>query len=57
MIIYSQMKVGAVLNIGAILVLCAGMETIGDAIFDFHAPDLPFWAVGVRHRAVLLRSS
>lgn len=51
------MKAGVVLNIFAILVLCAVMETVGDAIFDLHAPELPFWADGARHRAVLLRSA
>jgi hypothetical protein len=43
------------MNIISILVLCIVMETVGDAIFDLHAPELPFWTDGARHRAILLR--
>jgi hypothetical protein len=52
---YLQIKAGVVMNIISILVLCIVMETVGDAIFDLHAPELPFWTDGARHRAILLR--
>ena len=52
-----QIKAGVVMNIISILVLCIVMETIGDAVFDFHTPELPFWTDGARHRALLLRPS
>nr|CAH0112211.1 unnamed protein product [Daphnia galeata] len=52
-----RIKAGVVMNIISILVLCIVMETIGDAVFDFHTPELPFWTDGARHRALLLRPS
>lgn len=54
---YFQIKAGVVMNIISILILCIVMETVGDAVFDLHAPELPFWTDGARHRAIMLRPS
>lgn len=50
-----QVKVGLVMNLFTIVSLCLVMETVGEAMFDLHAPVLPFWADGARRRANNLR--
>lgn len=42
---FLQMKIGAILNVVTILVLCGVVETIGVKVFDLYA--LPHWADGL----------
>ena len=41
------MKAGAIMKVFTILVLCAVMQTIGVALFDLDAAELPDWADGI----------
>ena len=49
------MKAGAVMNIVALFVLWAVMETIGVAVFDLHANTLPAWVLNGRNLTIISR--